>query len=218
MAEDGLGNKVCSVAGLLLVGINPRRFLRQAGLRVMVFNSIEKEYQAQLDIHLEGPLVARWKEDDTGEVQLADDGLIEKFVSTILPFITDEDDEINNSLRRKVNWHYPKEAIREIVINALAHRDWTRSVEVEMTVYSNRIEVISPGKLPNSMTVAKMKAGQRLPRNHLIMDVLRDYGYVDSRGMGIRKKVIPLMVKQNRAQPVFEATEDFLKTILPRKQ
>ncbi|MBF0146269.1 MAG: putative DNA binding domain-containing protein [Magnetococcales bacterium] len=217
MAEDGLGNKVCSVAGLLLFGINPRRFLRQSGLRVMVFDSIDKEYQAQLDLHLDGPLVARWQDDNRGGKPLADDGLIEKFVSAVLPFIADENEMISNDLRRDVTWHYPKEAIRETVINALAHRDWTRSVEVEMTIYRNRIEVISPGKLQNSMTVAKMKAGQRSPRNHLIMDVLRDYGYVDARGMGVRTKVIPLMVKQNRTEPVFDATEDFLRTILYRK-
>ena len=50
------------------------------------------------------------------------------------------------------------------------------------------------------------------------MEVLRDYGYVDFRGMGIRTKVIPLMRKFNHAEPIFEATDDYLKTVLPRKQ
>jgi ATP-dependent DNA helicase RecG len=43
------------------------------------------------------------------------------------------------------------------------------------------------------MTVAKMIAGQRSARNPLIVDILRDYGYVDARGMGVRTKIIPLM-------------------------
>jgi ATP-dependent DNA helicase RecG len=50
------------------------------------------------------------------------------------------------------------------------------------------------------------------------MEILRDYGYVDARGMGVRTKVIPLMRNINHAEPVFEATEDYLKTILYRKR
>jgi ATP-dependent DNA helicase RecG len=63
-----------------------------------------------------------------------------------------------------------------------------------------------------------MLAGQRSPRNILIMEVLRDYGYVDYRGMGVRIKVVPLMKKMNHAEPIFEATEDYVKTILPRRK
>jgi ATP-dependent DNA helicase RecG len=89
-------------------------------------------------------------------------------------------------------------------------------VDVEVTVYSDRLEVISPGALQNSMTVEKMIAGQRSPRNPLIVEVLRDYGYVDARGMGVRTKIIPLMRKYNKTEPVFEATDDYLKTALLR--
>jgi ATP-dependent DNA helicase RecG len=91
-------------------------------------------------------------------------------------------------------------------------------VDIEAANYSDRLEVVSPGRLLNSMTVSKMIAGQRSPRNPLIMGVLRDYGYVEARGMGIRTKVIPLMKSHNNAAPIFEATEDYLKTTLPRKQ
>ena len=90
-------------------------------------------------------------------------------------------------------------------------------MDIEITRYSNRLEVISPGALQNTMTVEKMIAGQRSPRNPLIVDVLRDYGYVDARGMGIRTKVIPLMKGHNQTEPIFEATEDFLKTILYKR-
>jgi ATP-dependent DNA helicase RecG len=66
------------------------------------------------------------------------------------------------------------------------------------------------------MTIEKMKAGQRSPRNPTIISILRDYGYVDARGMGVRTKVIPLMIKENRKEPFFDATEDYLKTTLSR--
>ncbi len=217
MAEDGMGNTVCSVAGLLCFGIKPRRFLKQAGLRVMAFSGDDKEYQALLDVVLDAPLVGRWEESSMGKKQLIDDGLIEKFSSIIEPFITQESSEIDENMRRAKIWHYPWEAIRETVVNALAHRDWTRSVDIEVTCFSDRLEIVSPGKLQNSMTVSKMVAGQRSPRNTLIMEILRDYGYVDARGMGVRTKIIPLMKKFNQVAPFFEATDDFLKTTLPKK-
>ena len=217
MASDGWGNTVCSVAGVICFGINPRRFLRQAGLRVMAFSGADKEYQALLDVVLDAPLVGRWKIDESGKKQLVDEGLIEKFALTIEPFITQESSDIDEHMRREKMSFYPWEAVRETVINALAHRDWTRAVDIEVANYSDRLEVISPGKLQNSMTISKMVAGQRSPRNTLIMEILRDYAYVDSRGMGVRTKVIPLMRKFNQAEPIFEATEDYLKTILPKK-
>ena len=66
------------------------------------------------------------------------------------------------------------------------HRDWTRHEEVEIVSYADRLEVLSPGAPPNGMTVKKMLMGQRSARNSLIAGVLRDYGYVDARGMGVR--------------------------------
>ena len=217
MASDGLGNTVCSIAGLICFGINPRRFLRQAGLRVMAFAGTEKAYQALLDTVLDGPLVGRWKVNETGKKQLVDEGLIEKFSAAITPFITQEAANIDEHMRREKIAFYPWEAVRETVINALAHRDWTRAVDIEITNYANRLEVISPGKLQNSMTIRKMIAGQRSPRNTLIMEILRDYAYVDSRGMGVRTKVIPLMRKMNQTDPIFVETEDYLQTILPKQ-
>lgn len=218
MASDGMGNMVCSIAGVICFGINPRRILPQAGLRVMVFPRTDKEYQASLDVVLDAPLVGRWKVNASGKKQLVDEGLIEKFAATIEPFITRESSEIDENMRREKQSFYPWEAVRETVINALAHRDWTRAVDIEVTNYADRLEVISPGKLQNSMTISKMIAGQRSPRNPLIMEILRDYAYVDSRGMGVRTKVIPLMKKFNQTEPIFEATEDYLKTVLPKKQ
>lgn len=211
------GNIACTIAGIVLFGASPRRYLPQSGIRLMVFDGNDKTYRALLDEVLDGPLFNRFKKSAIGNTENIDDGLIGKLSYLIRPFISQEDNTINNEMRRERAWFYPWEAVRETVINAIAHRDWTRSVDIEITVYANRIEVISPGPLPNSMTVEKMKAGQRSPRNPLITGVMRDYGYVDARGMGIRTKVIPLMRKQNQTEPQFIATEDFLNTILYRK-
>jgi predicted transcriptional regulator len=94
--------------------------------------------------------------------------------------------------------------------------EFKRDVEV-LPVAGTSLSTLDKSRL-SYLTVSKMVAGQRSPRNTLIMEILRDYGYVDARGMGVRTKVIPLMRNINQADPVFEATEDYLKTILYRKR
>ena len=208
---------MCTVAGMVLFGKQPRRHLRQAGLRVFAFSGKTKEYQARLDLIIDAPLVARFDVRDGGR-HVIDDGLTEKFLQAIEPFITKEPNWITSGLRRDKSQLYPIEAIREIVINALVHRDWTRSVDIEIGLYEDRLEVISPGGLLNSMTVEKMIAGRRYARNNILMEIMRDYGYVDHRGMGIRSKVLPLLKAHKHPEPSFEANEDYLKTTLYRKR
>ncbi len=206
----------CTVAGLVLFGFRPRRYLKQAGIRVFTFAGEDKEYKALLDEIMDGPLTGRWINRD-GSPELIDPGLLDRVIPLITPFITEEGSEVTEQLRRETFRKYPLEAVREVIVNALAHRDWTRFVDIEIGIYSDRLEVISPGALPNSMTVDKMIAGQRSPRNTIIMEVLRDYKYVDYRGMGIRTKVLPLMRKINQTEPEFILTEDYLKTVLYSK-
>ena len=208
---------LCTVAGMVLFGKQPRRHLRQAGLRVFAFSGKTKAYQAKLDLIMDAPLVARFDVRNGGR-HVIDDGLTEKFLQAIEPFITEEADQITGGLRRDKSWLYPIEAIREIVINALVHRDWTRSVDIEVGLYEDRLEVISPGGLHNSMTVEKMIAGRRYARNNILMEIMRDYEYVDHRGMGIRSKVLPLLKAHKHPEPSFEANEDYLKTTLYRKR
>jgi ATP-dependent DNA helicase RecG len=215
MKDDGTGKKCCTIAGLLCFGLKPRRYFSQAGLRVMCFDGKDKSYSALLDTILDGALVARWEVDAAANPYKVEDGLIDKFTEIITPFISAENEELEGHVRRTRTWRYPLEAVREVVINALAHRDWTRSIDIEVSSYSDRLEVISPGVFPNSMDVNKMIAGQRLYRNALIVGVLRDYGYIDARGMGIHSKVIPLMRSQNKKDPTFEVTDDYIKTLLP---
>lgn len=104
---------------------------------------------------------------------------------------------------------YPPEAVREAITNAVAHRDYTITVtDVELSLYRDRLEVISPGRLPNTVTVAKMKQGYRAARNELIKEILRDYGYVEHRGMGVRRKLIQGMREHNGTEPDLIETED----------
>ena len=215
MTETGVLAPVCTIAGLVLFGRTPRRFLRQAGIRWMAFDGNDKSYQALDDTTLDGPLVGRFgPEGNTRE--LIERGLIEDLMDRMQPFVSVEGEALADGLRRQRTWHYPPEALREALINGLAHRDWTRALEVDIVAYADRLEILSPGALQNSMTIEKVLAGQRSPRNPLIVEVLRDYGYVDARGMGVRNKIIPLMREFNSTEPDFEATEDYVRVVLPR--
>ncbi|MFA7212956.1 MAG: RNA-binding domain-containing protein [Candidatus Cloacimonadaceae bacterium] len=216
---EAAGDEIqCTVAGITLFGIKPKRYLKQAGLRVMAFDSLDLQYRALLDVVLDGPMLARWVFDDDGVRTIVDGGLVERLANTIHPFISIEGDAIDRGFRRPSKTLYPMEAIRELILNALAHRDWTRSTDIELRIFSNRLEIISPGALPGTMTIQKMKAGQRYARNPLIMEVLREYNYVEERGMGIRTKVIPQVKAITGKEPGFTADEDCLMITMHRDE
>lgn len=209
MTERQTDASVCTIAGIVLFGRRPRRALRQAGVRWMAFEAETMEYAAADDAVIDDALVGLWR-DKEGSREFERGGLLERLLERMQPFVSDESPTLSDGIRRDRHWRYPREALREAIVNAFAHRDWTRVEDVEVVRYRDRLEVKSPGALQNSMTVEKMLAGQRSPRNPLIVDVLRDYGYVDARGMGVRTKIVPLLTRLNGRPPDFEATEDYL--------
>ena len=67
------------------------------------------------------------------------------------------------------------------------------------------------------MTIEKMLAGQRSPRNPIMVEIMRDYGYVESRGMGVRRKIVPLTKQYSGKDAVFDLTDDHLRVVIPAK-
>ncbi|MDR1471400.1 MAG: putative DNA binding domain-containing protein [Synergistaceae bacterium] len=120
MADGITEEPLCTIAGVVLFGIKPRPFLRQSGVRLMVFGAMDKIYQAKLDKVIDVPLVGRFSADKSGK-QLIDSGLIEKVFDLLEPFITEESNELNGKPSRDREWFYPFEALRELLINAFAH-------------------------------------------------------------------------------------------------
>ena len=119
---------------------------------------------------------------------------------------------IENGGRRLERWDYPLEAVREALVNAVAHRDYTITVtDIELSIYTDRIEIISPGRLPNTVTVDKMRAGYRASRNELIKEVLRDYRYIEATGLGVPRRIIEGMRAHNGTEPdLIEKDDRFL--------
>ncbi|MBV8451482.1 MAG: ATP-dependent DNA helicase RecG, partial [Deltaproteobacteria bacterium] len=196
MVEDR-GRTIPTVGSLILFGITPNRYLPQAGITAAAYPGMLKDYNARERGVLRGPAVALLS--TIGET--VESGIIEQ----ALEFVrrnTHVEAQINEGGRRIERWDYPPDAVREAVVNAIAHRDYTISVsDIELSIYSDRLELISPGRLPNTVTVEKMRAGYRASRNELIQDVLRDYHYVEANGLGVPRKIVAGMRRHNGTAP-----------------
>ncbi len=83
----------------------------------------------------------------------------------------------------------PQEALREAVVNAVAHRDYTVPGPVRLFILRDRIEVHSPGKPPNTVDAEAMRAGVHVVRNPHIYARLSDAGLVTGAGTGVRRMI-----------------------------
>ncbi|MCP5107371.1 MAG: ATP-dependent DNA helicase RecG, partial [bacterium] len=76
----------------------------------------------------------------------------------------------------------PQPVLDEIFINALIHRDYFISSNIRILIFDNRLEIVSPGKLPNNLTVEKIKKGVSVRRNHTLASFAFDL--IPYRGIG----------------------------------
>ena len=195
MVEDR-SRSIATVGGVLLFGLNPNRWLPQAGITAVAYEGDERDYAAREDARLRGPLAPLVN----STKDIVDNGLIDQAVNFVNRNIGHSANLIG--ARREDRSDYPAQAVREAIVNAVAHRDYTIAVaDIEIAIFSDRIEILSPGRLPNTVTVEKMRSGYRATRNELIKEVLRDYRYVDARGLGVPRKIVRLMREENGTEP-----------------
>jgi ATP-dependent DNA helicase RecG len=91
-----------------------------------------------------------------------------------------------SEIRRKDRWSIPINILREVVINALVHADYShRGTPIRIAFYDNRIEVESPGLLLPGLTVEDMKQGISQIRNPVIARVFRELDLIEQWGSGI---------------------------------
>lgn len=195
-----------TVAGLILFGTNPSRFLPQAKIDAAAYYGSDKDYDAKERCTLRGPLTPLGAADGT----LLEPGLVEQAMAFIRRNI--ETTQLEDGLRRRERWDYPAEALRETIVNAVVHRDYLLSgTDIELSIYADRLEVISPGRLPNGVTPDSMRLGIRSARNELLKDVMRDYGYLEHMGMGVPRKIVRGMREHNGTEPeLIEQEERFM--------
>ena len=193
-----------SVAGLLLFGKNPNRRLPQAGVTAAAFPGVEKDYDTIDEERIRGPLTP---------IVSKQGGIVERgVIDRTVDFVKRNMGSAAwlDGGRRQRKGAFPPDAVREAVVNALVHRDYAHEgTDVEVSLYANRLEVISPGRLPNGVTVEKMREGVvRVARNKLLKEILRDYRCIKHQGMGVRNRIIESMRQHNGTEPDLEETDD----------
>ncbi|NJR12757.1 hypothetical protein HC776_02525 [bacterium] len=107
-------------------------------------------------------------------------------------------------LEREERPEYPQFAVREAIVNSICHRDYRlRGRRIELRMYSDRLEVISPGGLPGFITVENIK-DEHFSRNPRIVNGLFQWGYIEELGLGI-DRMIEVMEQAGREPPYFDA-------------
>jgi len=110
----------------------------------------------------------------------------------------------------------PREALREAIVNAVAHRDYTLRGPIRIFVFDDRIEIHTPGKPPNSVDAEAMRAGVHVPRNPRIYSRLADAGLVTGAGSGIRRMI--RLIRESTGRDLGIEVRDFEVVFsLPRR-
>ncbi|MCI0444580.1 transcriptional regulator, partial [bacterium] len=110
----------------------------------------------------------------------------------------------------------PEEALRETIVNALVHRDYTVRGPIRLLIFNDRVEVHSPGKLPNTVDVETMRLGTHVPRNPILLSHFAKLGYVTSLGTGV-PRVIRLVTEKVGKEPDIVARDFEVVVSIPRR-
>ena len=122
-------------------------------------------------------------------------------------------EEISEIERKKVDL-VPETAYREAIANALIHRDWSINSHIRISLFSDKIEIKSPGGLPRGITAEEyMKGDISCLRNPILGNVFFRLHYIEMFGTGVRR--ILLAYKDAKIKPKFEITDNVISVILP---
>lgn len=120
-------------------------------------------------------------------------------------------------IRRKERYELPIEAIREAVLNAVMHRDYSYSgSDIKFAIFDDIIEITSPGTLPNTLTIDEIKIGRSEVRNKVIANFFAKVNLIEKWGTGIRK-MIRLTDEYDLEPPVFSETGSTFRVVFPRE-
>lgn len=118
-----------------------------------------------------------------------------------------------SGLTRTDNWDYPEEAIREALLNAIVHRDYSYSGSIIINVNKQAIEFISLGGLLPGLDLEDIKLGISQPRNAKLAEIFHRLHFIESYGTGIRR--IFALYKDCYAKPKIAVTQHAFKITLP---
>jgi len=171
-------------AAILLFGKNPKKFFVTSYFKIGKFGNSDSELKFQ----------------DTVEENIFD--MVEAVITLlkqryIISTISYE------GIQRIEKPEYPDAAIREAILNAIVHKDYTDST-IQMSIYDDKIILWNPGKLSEDLTIEKLKSKHpSRARNKNIAEVFFKAGYIESWGRGI-EKMIDALKSDGLPEPIFE--------------
>lgn len=122
--------------------------------------------------------------------------------------------EVIQGADRKMVEKIPEAAFREAVANALIHRVWDVDSQIRVSMYDDRIEVVSPGGLPSGITEDEYLSGKlSVLRNRNLANVFYRLGFVEIFGTGITR--IKQIYSEASVKPSFEVSENAIQIVLP---
>lgn len=119
-------------------------------------------------------------------------------------------------LAPEVTSELPTEVLREALVNAVAHRDYTISAPIRVLVFDDRIEIRTSGTLPNTVTLESLPFGIHVLRNPMIYNMLLRVGLVTDAGSGI-PRMMRLVRQEIGREPTFRQEGNEFVLTLPRK-
>ena len=175
-------------AGVLLFGKRSQRLFPQAQVRIGIFRGTEI-----LDSH-----------DFTGTLWDQLDGAMARFRQVLkVRFDIQVEEPSLEGLQRKEIWEYPLEALREAVVNALIHRDYTYPADIQIRLEEDRLEIWSPGELPSPLTPEALYGPHSsVLRNPLIAQAFYFAEVIERWGTGTTR-IIHLSREQGLPEPAF---------------
>jgi len=159
-----------TLAGNLIFGLNPQRFNKSFYIDCVYFDgddvSVSKFHSKEMV-----------------------DGSFEKLYKNSLDFIKrnldkkQEEADFNSTAKIELD----ERVFTELIINAIVHRDYYINSSIKIFIFHNRIEIISPGKLTNSLTVEKIKSGISIHRNPILNSICKNVLPYSGYGSGIKR-------------------------------
>ena len=182
-----------TIAGLLVFGINPQKYLYNASISFAHFdgNSLDDDLLDKRVI--EGTL----------------DYQIDTCLASIKNNIKDPS-VIQGGKTVSTNFLYPDKVFREIIVNACIHRNYAiAGSRIRVFLFQDRLEIRSPGRLPNTVTIEKMKSGVSYAANPVLLKFMENLRYIDKLGRGV-PMVYQTAIKNNKELLLEETGEEFV--------
>ncbi len=195
LLTDYQGRRVPTVGGVLLFGRDRERYFPDAWIQAGRFAGTNKSHIA-----------------DRVEIRSRPVPAIEEAIAFVQKHALHG--ASIGPVRRKERWNLPPLAVREAVINAVAHADYAqRGAPIRLSIFDDRLEIESPGLLPFGLTVQDLHEGISKLRNRVIGRVFNALGLIEQWGSGVQR-MVGACREAGLAVPVFEEVATRFRVII----